>query len=157
MVAVLATPDFRAFRRANALLQSGYLPQDCRGPVSATTIHVCTTCRATGEALEPREERAGFRLWQALTSHAESSAYHINPVECLSVCKRPCTVAMTAPGKWTYVYGDLAIDTAPAIILAGAALYEATPDGIVAWKSRPEALKKGVVARLPPLVLEPSS
>ena len=29
------------------------------------------------------------------------------PVECLSVCKRPCTVALAAPGKWTYVVGDL--------------------------------------------------
>ena len=31
----------------------------------------------------------------------------LKAVECLSVCKRPCTVALAAPGKWTYVVGDL--------------------------------------------------
>ncbi len=129
-----------------------------RGLVNATTtIHVCTTCRVAGEALEPREDRAGFRLWQALQAEAEASAYDIRPVECLSVCKRPCTIAFTAPGKWTYVYGDLALETAPATILEGAALYQDTADGLIPWKSRPDALKKGVVARLPPLVMEPGS
>ncbi len=129
-----------------------------RGLVSATTtIHVCTTCRAPGETLEPREARAGFRLWRSLLGDAEARDYQINPVECLSVCKRPCTVALSAPGKWTYVYGDLVAETASAIILAGAALYRDAPDGIVAWRSRPDALKRGVVARLPPLEPEPSS
>ena len=31
----------------------------------------------------------------------------VTPVECLSVCKRPCTIALMAAGKWTYVVGDL--------------------------------------------------
>ena len=35
--------------------------------------------------------------------------------------------------------------------LAGARLYDAAPDGIITWKLRPDALKKGVVARIPPL------
>ncbi|MBV1706855.1 MAG: DUF1636 family protein [Hyphomicrobiales bacterium] len=125
--------------------------------MSTTTIHVCTTCRAPGETLEPREARAGFRLWRSLQRHAVAGEVVINPVECLSVCKRPCTVALSAPGKWTYVYGDLVAETATAIILAGAALYGAAPDGIVAWRSRPDALKRGVVARLPPLEPEPSA
>lgn len=126
---------------------------------AATTIHVCITCRALGAALEPREDRAGFQLWQALRAEAEAEAlaYDILPVECLSVCKRPCTVAFSAPGKWTYVYGDLALETAPATILEGAALYQHTADGLIPWKNRPDALKKGVVARLPPLVLEPAT
>lgn len=123
---------------------------------AAITIHVCTTCRAPGEELEPREDRAGFRLWQALQAEAQALGYDILPVECLSVCKRPCTIAFSAPGKWTYVYGDLALETAPAIIIEGAALYQGTADGLIPWKSRPDALKKGVVARLPPVKLEPS-
>jgi predicted metal-binding protein len=71
-------------------------------------------------------------------------------VECLSVCKRPCTVAVSSPGRWTYVYGDLDPASAAETILAGAALYARTPDGIVPWRERPEALRKGVVARIPP-------
>lgn len=125
--------------------------------VSDTRILVCVTCRAAGEALEPRSERAGARLHAALAAlTGEPGA--VTPVECLSVCKRPCTVGFAAPGKWTYVFGDFAPESAPDI-LAAAELYAAAGDGIIPWKLRPEALKKGVVARIPPLnrALEPTS
>ena len=115
-----------------------------------TTIYVCTTCRAPDD---PSPERAGQRLFADLTQTAESqgSDVQIVGVECLSVCKRPCTIAFSAAGKWTYIYGDFPADTGAETILAGAALYEAAADGLIPWKSRPDALKKGVVARLPPL------
>ena len=41
-------------------------------------------------------------------------------------------------------------------ILDAAALYAATPDGLIPWRQRPDALKKGVVARIPPLIPPPS-
>jgi len=115
-----------------------------------TTIYVCTTCRAPDD---PSPERAGQRLYADLTQTAESqgSDVQIVGVECLSVCKRPCTIAFSAAGKWTYIYGDFPADTGAETILAGAALYGAAADGLIPWKSRPDALKKGVVARLPPL------
>jgi predicted metal-binding protein len=124
---------------------------------AATTIHVCVTCRSAGEPLEPKSERAGARLLTALLALADDRV-SIAAVECLSVCKRPCTIGFSAAGKWTYVYGDFLPEGAPAI-LAAAALYALTPDGLIPWKQRPEALKKGVVARLPPLtpIPEPSA
>jgi predicted metal-binding protein len=39
----------------------------------------------------------------------------------------------------------------PLAILDGAALYGATSDGLIPWKQRPDALKRGVVSRVPPL------
>ena len=71
--------------------------------------------------------------------------------ECLSVCKRACTISFAAPGKWTYVYGDLPAETGASVILDGAALYAATTDGLIPWRQRPEALKRGVISRVPPL------
>jgi predicted metal-binding protein len=115
------------------------------------TIHVCVTCRdpATPEGAE----RPGARLLRVLEGAAAEGAglIEIVPVECLSVCKRPCTIGFSAAGKWTYVYGDLSAETSAETILAGAALYAEAPDGIIPWKQRPDALKKGVVARVPPL------
>lgn len=116
-----------------------------------TQIYVCVTCRVEGEASDPKDQRAGARLHAALLAQAQG-AFEIVPVECLSVCKKPCTVSFAAPGKWTYVYGDL-LPGAENIILTGARLYDATTDGLIAWKLRPDALKKGVVARVPPLAL----
>ena len=39
-----------------------------------TTVHVCVSCRAEGEALEPREARAGARLHAALVAAAARNA-----------------------------------------------------------------------------------
>jgi len=111
---------------------------------------VCVTCRTADEPIEPREQRAGARLLADLTMQG-SQEFEIIGVECLSVCKRPCTVSFAAPGKWTYVYGDLPADTSAQTILSGAQLYAAATDGLIPWKQRPDALKKGVVARIPPL------
>ena len=124
---------------------------DCVGQSAKVTLSVCTTCRAEGEPLEPREARAGARLYAALRERAGDDDPVVVGVECFSVCKRPCTVSFAAPGAWTYVYGDFPADSDPDAILAAARLYGASPQGLIPWKERPAALKKGVVARIPPL------
>lgn len=123
---------------------------------TVTRILVCATCRAEGEPALPPGERAGARLLTALRdAAAEDATLAIVPVDCLSVCRRPCTVGLAAPGKWTYVYGDLPVDGGAALILDAARLYGATPDGLIPWKLRADAIKKGVVARFPPLPVLP--
>lgn len=119
-------------------------------PAPETILYVCATCRAAGDAAEPR---AGARLLTALRDAVSEGAHpglRIEAVECLSVCKRPCTVAVASEGRWTYVYGDLDPVGSARAILEGVGLYAGTPDGIVPWKARPEAFRKGVVARIPP-------
>jgi predicted metal-binding protein len=121
--------------------------------MAVTHIYVCTTCKLADEAGCAPSERSGARLHRALSALASErrAPVEVIPVECLSVCKRACTVSFAAPGKWTYVYGDLPADTGAEVILDGAALYGATADGLIPWKQRPEALKRGVVSRVPPL------
>lgn len=119
-------------------------------PTGPVTITVCSTCRA---ATDPAEgPRAGARLAAELLARAAERALSVAivPVECLSVCKRPVTVGFSAPGKWTYVYGDFPAEAADAILDA-AGQYAAAAQGLIPWRERPEALKKGVVARMPPL------
>ena len=116
-----------------------------------TTIYVCVTCRAEGDLAETR---AGRRLHDALIAElGPDPALSVVPVECLSVCRRPCTVSFTAPGKWTYVYGDLSPDGAASVVAEAARLYGATADGLIPWKLRADPIKKGVVARVPPLAI----
>ena len=117
------------------------------------TLHVCTTCRDAGHEADRAAGRpcAGSRLHAALLAAAADPTIRIVGVECLGVCRRTCAVAFAAPGKWTYVYGDLPADEAAATILSGARLFAAAADGIIPWKQRPDALKKGVVARVPSL------
>lgn len=119
-----------------------------------TILYVCTTCRGAGD---PSDERPGARLLAALRADEPVEGLRIEGVECLSVCKRPCTIAVASPGRWTYVYGDLDPAASAAVILDGVRRYAETPDGIVPWRERPDIFRKGVIARIPPrLAAEPS-
>jgi predicted metal-binding protein len=113
-------------------------------------LYVCTTCREDNAEGSDDAIRAGARLYEALLAEPADPAITIIPVECLSVCTRSCAVSFTAPGKWTYVYGDLPAETGAPVLLEGARLYAQTEDGLIPWKQRPAALKKGVIARVPP-------
>jgi predicted metal-binding protein len=110
----------------------------------AATVLVCVTCKSD-------EGVVGAALYEALCARLEGEAIALRPVECLSVCKRPCTVALAAPGKWTYVVGDLSREAHIEDIVSAARRYAAAPNGIVPWRERPLPFRKGVISRTPPL------
>ncbi len=73
-------------------------------------------------------------------------------VACLSGCKRACAAALMAPGKVGYLFGDLPPDAEGAAdLLAVARAHAARADGFLARAERPERLRAGILARLPPL------
>ena len=122
-----------------------------RGERSPATLLVCVTCKSDGGPL-------GAGLFAALGERlAAEASIALKPIECLSVCKRPCTVALAAPGKWTYVVGDLTREEHIEDIVTAARLYAASPGGIVPWRERPLSFRKGVVSRTPPLMLPEAS
>ena len=92
----------------------------------------------------------GARLAAALAALPRPRGVELRAVECLSSCDNGCSVALSAPGKWAYVYGRLTEADAPDI-LAGAAAYADAPDGIVPWRQRPLIFRKQSLARIPPL------
>ena len=109
------------------------------------TLHVCLSCRATND---DDACRAGARLHAILADRLEGRGdIQLSGVDCLSVCKRPVTVAFAAPDKWTYVAADAAD---PDEVIAAAELYAESDDGRVPWRARPPLLKSGLVARIPP-------
>ena len=126
------------------------LPQSSN---TAATLHVCVTCLA-GEDRET-VPRAGRRLHDALADalrrQDDPPRFRIVEAECLSNCNRGCSVALTGPGRWSYVYGDLN-QTSVDDLLAGALRYAAITDGLVPWRERPTIFRKGVIARIPPSV-----
>lgn len=111
------------------------------------TLFVCVTCKSG-------EDRPGRALFEALSARFAVEAVNgltVRAVECLSVCKRPCTVALTARGKWTYVVGDLDQGCHLDDIVAAARRFAQTRDGLVPWRERPLPFRKGVISRTPPL------
>jgi predicted metal-binding protein len=119
------------------------------------TLHVCITCRA-GQTIAEGEPTPGARLRDAILEAGVPEGVHLVPVECLSACSQGCSVALSAPGRWSYVYGRLSHANAPEVV-AGAAAYAAAPDGIVPWRSRPEIFRKQSLARIPPILALPEA
>jgi predicted metal-binding protein len=74
----------------------------------------------------------------------------VRPVQCLSVCKRPCTVALSGPDRYTYVFGDLDPARDSGALLDCVRTYGEREHGYMLWRERPEALRRGIVARIPP-------
>ena len=60
----------------------------------------------------------------------------VRPVECLGVCKRPLTVAVSGPDGYTFVFGDLAAEAAAALA-AFVQSYREADYGFVPWRERP--------------------
>jgi predicted metal-binding protein len=120
-------------------------------PSAAATIYVCITCR---RASDPETEpRPGAILAAATIKAAEGTGITVRRVRCLANCNRGPSAAMRSNGSWTYIFGELDVACAPALI-QGAHLLAGAADGIMPWRGRPDALKRGLIARLPPIEFE---
>jgi len=116
---------------------------------AATTIYVCTTCRRPEDPEDT--PRPGAALAEATIRAAEKSGVTVTPLRCLANCKRGCTAVMRSPNAWTYVFGHLDPAADADALVTGAKLLSQSTDGLMPWRGRPDALKRGLIARVPPL------
>ncbi len=114
-----------------------------------STLFVCVTCRREGDP--PAELRRGARLHATLKARAPD--LEVVAVECLSNCTRACSAAVAAPGKWTYVIGDLDPERNVDDMLAFARAHTEAADGLPAWRERPVHVRQHTIARVPPMRL----
>jgi predicted metal-binding protein len=112
---------------------------------------VCTTCRA-GRDLATDETPPGALLHAELARKlaAIDAPLVLSDVACLAGCTRGCTAAITMPGKWTYLLGDLTPAQADDLIAYGAA-YVASRSGAVLPSRRPASLRNAILGRVPAL------
>jgi len=123
------------------------------------SVLVCITCRAsTDPADAPRQEHAlcqGHRLAHAtLQALGNASDINILRIRCLGNCSRGPSAAIRRENAWTYVFGHLDPDHDGPALIAGARLFAQSADGLMPWRGRPDPLKRGLIARLPPLGFE---
>src|SRR5262249_35877145 len=117
----------------------------------AATVYVRIPCRQPGEP--ESEPRPGAILAAATAKAAEGSGVVIKPVRCLANCTRGLSAAVRCNGCWTYVFGGLDVACGPALV-DGARLLAGATDGIMPWRGRPQPLKRGLIARVPPVNFE---
>ena len=138
---------FRSRFRAHPV--PGWLASHWNGTMTGVELLICLTCKR-GIQADADAPRPGAVL-MALVEGRAPDGVSVRGVGCLSNCNRGCSVALRGTGRWSYVYGDIDPACHVADLLDGAARYAATADGLIPWRERPQILRKGVIARIPPL------
>ena len=124
------------------------------GNLGSCTLHVCTSCRPPGTPREPRENRPGFIFYQELREAIDGSPLQnrvdVRPAQCLSLCPRPCGIALSSPGAWSYLFGDQQPGESADDVLECISLYIGTGNGFMPRKQRPKRLRASILGRVPP-------
>ena len=125
------------------------------GTQPKSTLHVCVSCRPPGAPREPSEKRAGYILYRLLREALGRSPLrhrvNLKAAECLSVCPRPCGIALSRAGTWTYLFGDQEPEESVHDILDCVALYCESSDGYLSRDDRPKSLRAAILGRIPPV------
>lgn len=117
--------------------------------LAATTIYVCITCRHAGD---PEDGvRPGLLLACETARAADGSGVTVKQIRCLANCNRACSAAIRRDAAWTYVFGGLEPGRDAQALIEGAKLFARADDGLMPWRGRPDILKRGLIARVPPI------
>jgi predicted metal-binding protein len=130
------------------------VPSDRPAPVAScgpVLVSVCVTCKtADGSAVVGPDMFAAVKA--AIGADANVT---VRPVQCLGVCKRPATVAVSSADGYTFLFGDLQTESGTAALKSFIQSYQKSDYGMVPWRERADVLRKGMVARLPPAAWSP--
>jgi predicted metal-binding protein len=122
-------------------------------PNGRSTVLVCITCRAAADPIDAQDAapRAGMVLAEATAiAAANAPDISVQRVRCLGNCSRGLSAAIRCDHAWTYVFGGLEPTRDGPSLIIGARLLAQAADGIMPWRGRPESLKRGLIARVPP-------
>jgi predicted metal-binding protein len=139
--------DLSADETATTVPADRPAPMTSHGPV---LVSVCITCRtADGSAV------VGPGMFAAVKAAIGDENVAVRPVQCLSVCKRPATVAVSSVDGYTFLFGDLETESGTIALKSFVQSYQKSDYGLVPWRERAEVLRKGMVARVPPASWSP--
>lgn len=112
----------------------------------AYAIIVCSRCRSPiAGALAAQELIAELRARPA------AAGFTIETVACMAGCDRPLAVAFTAPGKASFLFGDIEPQRDADALLNFGDLYAGLDNGWCNEGQRPAGLKGKILARIPAL------
>jgi predicted metal-binding protein len=121
-------------------------------PAGPVIVSVCVTCKISDSGAIVGPDM--FAAVRAALGDDDPNVV-VRPVQCLSVCKRPATVAVTSSDGYTFLFGDLQTGSGTAALVSFVKSYRNSDYGLVPWRERAEVLRKGTVARVPPMRWSP--
>jgi len=111
----------------------------------ARKITVCITVCSSCEGSDGKAFAAELRAALAGTD----LKYDVRDFDCMSNCTRPLSIAFSAAGKATYLFGD--VDTAGGLkdVMAFASLFDASADGWIEDARPAGRLRHCLIGRVP--------
>ena len=100
-------------------------------------LHICVSCKGGGGT--------GGQTRAALADLPIS----VQPQACLGPCGDGVRAALTAPGRWGWLFADISASDRDALATF-IAQWQASPDGQVAKTRRPARLASHIIGRVPP-------
>ena len=116
------------------------------------TLSICLSCR------DGREEiymtRGGRRFAKKLLNkNLLKKQVNLRGVNCMSNCKRACTISLTAKKSFTYVFGDIDPENSEysESLIELVSKYSLSSDGFLRRRDRPLLFQSSILGRLPPI------
>ena len=116
------------------------------------TLSICLSCR------DGREEiymtRGGRRFAKKLLNkNLLKKQVNLRGINCMSNCKRACTISLTAKKSFTYVFGDIDPENSEysKSLIELVSKYSLSSDGFLRRRDRPLLFQSSILGRLPPI------
>ena len=116
------------------------------------TLSICLSCR------DGREEfymtRGGRRFAKKLLNkNLLKKQVNLRGVNCMSNCKRACTISLTAKKSFTYIFGDIDPENSEysESLIELVSKYSLSSDGFLRRRDRPLLFQSSILGRLPPI------
>ena len=116
------------------------------------TLSICLSCR------DGREEiymtRGGRRFAKKLLNkNLLKKQVNLRGINCMSYCKRACTISLTAKKSFTYIFGDIDPENSEysESLIELVSKYSLSSDGFLRRRDRPLLIQSSILGRLPPI------
>ena len=116
------------------------------------TLSICLSCR------DGREEiymtRGGRRFAKKLLNkNLLKKQVNLRGINCMSNCKRACTISLTAKKNFTYVFGDIDPENSEysESLIELVSKYILSSEGFLRRRDRPMLFQSSILGRLPPI------
>ena len=116
------------------------------------TLSICLSCR------DGREEiymtRGGRRFAKKLLNkNLLKKQVNLRGINCMSNCKRACTISLTAKKSFTYIFGDIDPENSEysESLIELVSKYSLSYEGFLRRRDRPLLFQSSILGRLPPI------
>ncbi|TCS64756.1 DUF1636 family protein [Varunaivibrio sulfuroxidans] len=123
--------------------------------MSPAALHVCGQCRVREKAgargVSSGADPLRMRIESLLRRSELNEEIQISPQTCLGNCKRALRASVAAPGRWSWLIGDITDAQDCDELLVFIRQWLAAPQGLIAKQDRSAWLITHALGRLPPV------